>query len=226
VSGALEISAAPESIWLPSGWVYDDVLERLAAAVPDEAELFELAKADGGFAYADLREFPAERFAPLAAAARSTVREVLEAGPEAGDDARSFAQLVFGLSLLAGMLSADPRAGLAAPAAGRLVLSPTATWSAPGPAYELVREHLAGAAWSASGLLALRLLREDPDIGFLDAEAFGDLLFAVDWMNERYAPQRNLVAAADAYFTEVAPHIQALFELVRADPRTPAGWPP
>ena len=45
-------------------------------------------------------------------------------------------------------------------------------------------------------------------------------------MNERYAPQRNLVAAADAYFTEVAPHIQVLFELVRADPRTPAGWPP
>jgi hypothetical protein len=226
VSGALEISSAPEAIWFPSGWVYDDVLDRLAAAVPAEAELFESAKADGGFAYADLRVFSAERFAPLAAAARSTVREVLEAGPEPGDDARSFAQLVFGLSLLAGMLSADPRAGVDAPAPGRLVISPDVSWNAPGRAYELACEHLAGSAWSASGLLALRLLREEPDVGFLDAEAFGSLLFAVDWMNERYAPQRNLVAAADAYFTEVGPHIGELFELIRADPRTPEGWPP
>jgi hypothetical protein len=173
-----------------------------------------------------LREFPAERFAPLAAAARSAVREVLHAGPEPGDDTRPFAQLVFGLSLLASMLAADLRAGYVPPPPGRLVISSSATWDAPGPVFELVCEHLAGAAWSASGLLAIRMLRVDPDLRSVDASAFGELVFAVDWMAERYAPQRNLVAAADAYFTRVAPHVGALFDVVRADPRTPdeARW--
>lgn len=70
MGGVLLVSAAPEATWLPPGWIFDDALDRLAAAVPAEREQLELAIESSGAYPVDLRAHAPERFAPLAAAAR------------------------------------------------------------------------------------------------------------------------------------------------------------
>ena len=216
----LLISDAPEATWLPPGWIFGAVLERLAAAVPAEAEELRLAiEADGAYAV-DLREWPVARFAPLATAARTVTRELLEAGPEPDWDPHRFSAAAFGFSLIAGLLSADPRAGWTPPASRRIVISSDATWEAPGAVHALVCEHLAAGLWPTSGLLALHALREGTDFTGLESARFDVASAAIRFMAARYAPGVVLDAAADAYFAEVAPRITALLELLDADPRS------
>ncbi|RKQ92732.1 hypothetical protein C8N24_2585 [Solirubrobacter pauli] len=221
MSGSASITAAPEAVWMPSGWIFDDALERLAVAVPAEAEMLEETIASNGALALDLRALPAERFAALATAARAAVRDVIDAGPEPGEDPSWFAPQVYGLSLFAGLLNADPRAG-EEPPAGQIEVAPGAVWHAPGRAYALIAEHLAGDIRPTSGLLAGSLLHGDADLGRLDEDRFRAFLPGLDFMATRYVPGANLDAFADAFFAEIAPHVAALRDLFAADPRTAA----
>lgn len=120
-----------------------------------------------------------------------------------------------GLSLVAGLLCADPRADWTPPAQGRIVLSREATWEAPGAVHALAFEHLAAGLWLTSGLLAQQALREGADLRALDRARFDVILAAVRFMAARYAPGIVL----DAHFAEVAPHVAVLLERLADDPR-------
>src|SRR2546423_5269671 len=83
MAGTLEIS--DDLCWMPAGWVYDNVLERIAFTLKDKdaalASLLLQSRIDENGGYCDLRECCANRFLLLVQAADDAYAQVEREGP-------------------------------------------------------------------------------------------------------------------------------------------------
>lgn len=88
MAGTLEIS--DESCWMPAGWVYDTVLERLASVLKAKDSaladvLLESRTGENG-GYCDLRMCDATRLSKLVQAAEDAYAEIESEGPNSFHD--------------------------------------------------------------------------------------------------------------------------------------------
>lgn len=221
MGGVLEITAEPECTWLPQGWLFDAAVQAIARRLPD-AELAERLRAstvEDGSGYADLRKLDAPAFGEVVQAARAAVVETVHEGPRPGAEPSAFARLVWGQSLLATLLAADPRWSFEEESVGTLVIADGVEWTASPAAFRLAVEHLAGAVRHADPALADRLLTS-PSLAEADAATFRRALVAVTWMRDRYAPDVVLEAKSPAVLGELWPSWMELAERMAADPRS------
>lgn len=85
MAGTLEVTE--ELCWMPAGWVFDTVLERLATVVaPQDSALAArllAARTEAGGGYLDLRDLELERWVRLAQAAEHVYQHLTQdEGPE------------------------------------------------------------------------------------------------------------------------------------------------
>src|SRR4051794_38632433 len=101
MGGVLEITAEPESTWLPQGWLFDAAVRAIARQLPDAglAERLRTATTEDGNGYADQRKLDASAFGDVVRAARAAVVETIRVGPRPGTEPSAFARLVWGQSL-------------------------------------------------------------------------------------------------------------------------------
>src|SRR5258706_6690587 len=110
MSGTISINE--RDVWMPSGWIYDGVLERLSDVLRDKvpvlSRMLEAAISEHAVAYLDLRDLDAKEMAILLVALSKVKERVLKGGAEAFHDASFFPGFVARIDELLSMLERDP----------------------------------------------------------------------------------------------------------------------
>lgn len=108
MAGTLEIS--DDLCWMPAGWVYDSVLERIAFFLTEKdaslATLLLQSTRDANGGYADLRSCDATQLSKLAQAADAAFAQVGREGPMSFHDPTAYAGFVDQFRKLLEMLHA------------------------------------------------------------------------------------------------------------------------
>src|SRR5262249_37711713 len=102
-----------QNTWMPAGWIYDNLLERVADHVEGAnrplAELLRNACTHRSVGYLDLRSLDAPSFGTIARALDLVRSQVVADGPQAFHDPQFFEGFVQRLDELIQMVTKDPR---------------------------------------------------------------------------------------------------------------------
>lgn len=108
MAGTLEIS--DELCWMPAGWVYDNVLERMASFLKDKdaslAAILLQSRTEENGGYCDLRMSDASRFLKLVQAADDAYAQIESEGASSFHDPASYPGFVDQFRKLREMLHA------------------------------------------------------------------------------------------------------------------------
>lgn len=110
MAGTLQLNES--SIWTPAGWIFNNVLERIALRLESEDEVFATTVFDslGPLpGHLDLCLEPADRVRRFTKAAEEVGRRAEDAGPSAFPDQAFYEPFQRELRLLLQLLHADPR---------------------------------------------------------------------------------------------------------------------
>jgi hypothetical protein len=92
MSGTLEIS--DELCWTPAGWIYDNVLERIATSIKDKNESLSVllleSRTDANGGYLDLRTCDGNQFSAVVRGANDAFAQVEREGANSFFDASFF----------------------------------------------------------------------------------------------------------------------------------------
>ncbi len=112
MAGTLEIT--DDTVWMPAGWVFDGVLERIARHVKgrDPSLTDELLKGrvEGGVGYLDLRRLSEAQFRAVVDAATMSLQELVSHGPSSFVKPSFYVGFLKHLAELTGLLQTDERA--------------------------------------------------------------------------------------------------------------------
>jgi hypothetical protein len=100
--------------WLPPGWLFDSVLDGLAAELPPTSRLavsLRVARTEGGSGFLDLREWSGGDVSTLLGAARRLRERRAAEGPGGFHDPRGFRPYLQQLEQLIDGLARDSRTG-------------------------------------------------------------------------------------------------------------------
>lgn len=114
MAGTLQVNE--RAAWIPAGWIFNNVLERVAARIEnDDPVLAEtvLEALGPNPGHLDLCASPADRLQLITHAAEEVRRRAIEAGPKAFHDVAFFEPYMEELQNLLQVLHADPRCGSA-----------------------------------------------------------------------------------------------------------------
>ncbi len=112
MAGTLQVNE--RAAWTPAGWIFNNVLERVAARIEnDDAVLAEkvldaLGPSPG---HLDLCASPADRLQLIARATEEVRRRAADAGSQAFHDVAFYEPYMAELQTLLQLLNADPRCG-------------------------------------------------------------------------------------------------------------------
>jgi hypothetical protein len=112
MAGTLQVNE--RSAWTPAGWIFNNVLERVALRIEPDDEDFATSVFDalGPMpGHLDLCNTPASQIQLLARATRDVCRRAEEAGPSAFPEGIFFDSFISELRRLQQLLNSDPRAG-------------------------------------------------------------------------------------------------------------------
>ena len=227
MSGTLIIN--DDATWSPSGWIYNDVLERVALELrsddPPLAMLLLSAQTDKG-GFGELLSLTDKQFVTLQKAVERAFDSAASDGPSSFDQPEYYIGFMYVFSEFKALLRSDERASKPATGVGTLVINEVDRWSADSIFFDLALEQMAANAQVSDEQLARTLLSDRAyngrglyDARTLSEKRFGLIFSTADWMNARYGDGQGRSSYAPHFFSRLAPLVVKLYTLMHSDPR-------
>ena len=213
-------------VWMPAGWVFENVLELVAAKLrvddPLLGETFLEARPYVGIGSLDLSMLDEGQFRLVIQAAETAYEQVVQEGPGAFHDPSFYPAFAERFSEWKALLRSDRRSNGDHNPAGRLVVA-NGVWKAPGWLFDMALEDLAvalpiEAASLGTLLIASRTFKGTTscDLRAIDPALLQQLRDASGRLRANYSEGKRRAFSAPSFLLEVTPRLIELDSLLHS----------